>query len=97
MSLNAGLRMDGLPALDFWDMVFEVLRLTSNTAKQGLQAQGDLCGTGDHSTLMKTMPERQVKSESERLTNCQMWTHIPVKASLSCTYLKTHQDDHQRM
>ena len=28
ISLDAGLRMDGIPALNFWDMVFEVLLLT---------------------------------------------------------------------
>ena len=30
ISLDAGLRMDGLPALDLWDMVIEVLRSTDN-------------------------------------------------------------------
>ena len=30
ISLDAGLRMDGLPALDLWDMVIEVLRSTNN-------------------------------------------------------------------
>ena len=29
ISLDAGLRMDGLPALDLWDMVIEVLRSTN--------------------------------------------------------------------
>ena len=32
ISLGAGLRMDGLPALDLWDVVIEVLRSTNNTA-----------------------------------------------------------------
>ena len=30
ISLDAGLRMDGLLALDLWDMVIEVLRSTNN-------------------------------------------------------------------
>ena len=46
--MDAGLRMDGLLALDLWDVVI-VLRSTNNTARQGRLAQGDLCGTGDHS------------------------------------------------
>ena len=50
ISLDAGLRKDGLLALDLWDIVIEVLRSTNNTASQGTLAQGDLCGTGDHST-----------------------------------------------
>ena len=31
ISLEAGLRMDGLLALDFWDVVMEVLRLINST------------------------------------------------------------------
>ena len=33
ISLDAGLRMDGLLALDLWDVVIEVLRSTNNTCK----------------------------------------------------------------
>ena len=49
VSLDAGLRMDGLLALELWDTVIEVLRSTINTARQNKLAQGDLCETGDHS------------------------------------------------
>ena len=34
ISLDAGLRMDGLLALDFWDMVIEVLRSSNSTKHQ---------------------------------------------------------------
>ena len=44
--VDAGLRMDGLPALDVWDIVIEVLRSTNNIARHAKLAQGDLCGTG---------------------------------------------------
>ena len=30
ISLDAGLRIDGIPALDFWDLVIEVFRSSSN-------------------------------------------------------------------
>ena len=33
ISLDAGLRMDGLLALDLWDIVIEVLRSTSNNVE----------------------------------------------------------------
>ena len=33
VSLDAGLRMDGLPALDLWDIVIEVLRSTNNNVQ----------------------------------------------------------------
>ena len=77
----------------FGDVVIEVLRSTNNTARQGRLAQGNLCTTGHHSNI-KTRPKHQLKRESERLSNCQIWiayppTHILLKASLSCTFLKT--------
>ena len=42
----------------------------------------------------KTRSKHQLKRESDRLSKCQMWityppTHILLKVSLSCTYLKT--------
>ena len=50
-SLGCWLRMDGIPALDFlgrgnWDVTFN----KQHTARQGRLAQGNLCGTGDHSS-----------------------------------------------
>ena len=61
ISLDAGLRMDGLPALDLWDVVIEVLRSTSNTERPIGLAPGNWCGTGNHSsnkTKTKTPTER---------------------------------------
>ena len=85
----------------FWDMVIEVLR--------GLQDKADLpketCAGQETIPSIKTRSKHQLKRESERLSNCQMWisyppTHILLKASLSCALLKTtrscHQDDYQR-
>ena len=63
--------MDGQLALDLWDVVIEVLRSTSNTARQGRQAQEDLCGTRDPSinkTKTKT-PTEKSKREVEQLSN----------------------------
>ena len=42
ISLDAGLRMDGLVALNLWDMVIVVLRSTNNTARPSKLAQGNL-------------------------------------------------------
>ena len=42
MSLDAGLRMDGLPALDLWDIVIDVLCSTQgNTNSNGPQLTGN--------------------------------------------------------
>ena len=50
ISLDAGLRMDGLHALDLWDVVTEVLRSTSNTERPIRRAPGNWCGTANHSS-----------------------------------------------
>ena len=63
ISLDAGLRMDGLLALDLWDKVIEVPRSTSNTARQSELAQGNLCTAGNHS------PTEKRKREVEQLSN----------------------------
>ena len=86
MSLETELRLDGLLALDLWDMVIEVLRSTNNTARQSRLAQGDLCATGDHS-INKNMTN-QLERESERMSSCQLWITYP-PTHLSCTFLKT--------
>ena len=38
ISLDAGLHMDGLPALDLWDMVIEVSCSTNNKVQPNIQA-----------------------------------------------------------
>ena len=53
--------MDGLPALDLWDVVIEVLHSTNNTERPIRQAPGNWCGTGNRSsnkTKTKTPSER---------------------------------------
>ena len=37
ISLDAGLRMDGSPALDLWDLVTEVLHSCSNPPKKSIE------------------------------------------------------------
>ena len=42
ISLDAGFRMGGLPAVDVWDVVIEVLHHPENTESPTQQAQGNL-------------------------------------------------------
>ena len=37
-SLDAGLRIDGLPALDLWDIAIDVLRLTKGNADSNVHS-----------------------------------------------------------
>ena len=71
ISLDAGLRVDGLLALDLWDMVIEVLRSTNNTARQGRLVQGDVYGTGGHSINRTkiTAPTERSKRDVEQLSH----------------------------
>ena len=56
ISLDAGLRMDGILALDLWDVVIEVLRSTNDTARQSKLAKGNLCG--DRRPLHQRTPDQ---------------------------------------
>ena len=72
ISLDAGLRMDGLLALDFWDIVIEVLRSTNNTARKNKPAQGDLCETGSHS-----FNRNRIKTSTEtRKQEFKQWLNV---------------------
>ena len=83
ISLDTGLQMDGVPTLDLWDLIIEVLRSTNNTAKQCRLVQGTCAGQ-----------KHKLKRANEMLSNSQMWitytsSHILLKTNLSCTFLKT--------
>ena len=85
VSLDAGLRMDGLLALGSWDVVIEALHFSKNTESPTREAQVNLF----------EIPTRNTKEKgSETLMNCQMWsmlsqTQVLLEANLSCTFLKT--------
>ena len=73
-------------ALDFWDMVIEVLRSTNNTARHDKLAHGDLCGTGDHSikrNKTKTPTETR-KREVEQMSNVD---YVPTNTHSSQFYI----------
>ena len=94
ISLDAGLRMDGLPALGLCDVVIEVLHSTNNTKRPMRLAPGNWCGTGNHSNNKTKTKNTNWKEQPRCWPIVQMWTtclqtHILLKASLSCTSLKT--------
>ena len=85
ISLDVGLRMDGLPALDLWDVVMEVLRSSNSTKTPTNPAAGN--SSRNHKSKPKQKGNRDVDS-------CRMWTtspqtHTLLKPSLSCSSLKT--------
>ena len=85
ISLDAGLRLDGLFALDLWDVVMEVSRSLNSTKPPTHPAAGNC------SRNHKSNPKQ---NGSEMLINCRVWatlpqTHTLLKVSLSCTISKT--------
>ena len=61
-SLGAGLRMDGILALDLWDMVFEVLHSSSNQPKKSKdKVQGNLL----HDTPSRNHTNSQVRTSTQ--------------------------------
>ena len=84
ISLDDGSRMDGLLALDLWDVVVEVLRSSKSTESPTHEAAGSC------SRNKKPNPN---KRETKMLIICHMWTTSPqtrilLKVSVSCTSLK---------
>ena len=80
ISLDAGLRMDGIPALDLWDLIVTVLHGNTNQSKQ---VQGDL----------STSLTRKKKSWKGWWSGIVLilfpQTRILLIRKLCCTYLKT--------
>ena len=64
ISLDAGLRMDGLPALDLWDMVIEVLRSTNNTVQPN--------NNGIEETSARTNSKAKTQNDKRRQKDDQL-------------------------
>ena len=64
ISLDAGLRLDGIPALDLWDVVIEVLR-SSNSTKPTHQ-----------SSSRKLFAELQIQTKTKGNRDVDQWSHV---------------------
>ena len=62
ITLDGSLRMDGIPALDLWDLVIEVLHSSSNQSKKSKEnVQGNL----PHDTPSRKQAKNQVKTPTQ--------------------------------
>ena len=59
ISLDAGLRMDGLPALDLWNIVIEVLCSTNNSVQPNHNGIKETCARPKSKTKTPTDKRRQ--------------------------------------
>ena len=79
ISLDAGLRMDGITALDFWDLVVTVLHGNTNQSKQ---VQGDFSTTPTRKKIHR-------KFDDLNSVDFFLQTRILVVRKLCCISLKT--------
>ena len=88
ISLDAGLRLDGLFAPDLWGIVIKVLRSTNNNVQPN---QNGILETG---ATLHSKTKTQIVKRKHKVINCLMWimytlTHILLMTSLSCVFSKT--------
>ena len=89
LSLDAGLRMDGLPALDLWDLDIEVLHSSLNQPS----IQGNRCRDEQSGKRSNTRTKKRPNWDDLRLNK---FDHVTSTAQLShlgalLTLLKTTQ------
>ena len=77
----AGLRMDGLLALDFWDVVIEVLR--STTLQNMVYYPKETSAGQETIPSRKRRPKHQLKDTSEMFSNCQNVDYVPTNTHCS--------------
>ena len=93
ISLDAGLRMDGIPALDIWDVAIETLHSSKEHDDKVPRSRA-------HSEIQSTKPNTKSKRNSNRdvdeLINCSMWITLSQAQNLlnSCeSRLYIFEDD----
>ena len=93
ISLDAGLRMDGIPALDLWDLVTEVVHSSFNQTKKSKEkVQGDLLRNKTLRKYTNTQTKTQIQHNDLELSNVD---HVSsnVKSSHSGAMLQIFEDD----
>ena len=89
ISLDAGLRMDGLTALDLRDVVIEVCYIPRRTRTHTHNKQRE---TASEKKFEAQIPKPSRKEEvTEMLMNCRMWitlsrTQVLLNVKLSCLF-----------
>ena len=93
ISLDAGLRMDGIPALDLWDLVIEALPSSSNQPKKSKEnVQGNLL----HDTPSRKQTKNHIKTPTQYndLESCNVdYVSSNVKSSQFALMLYIFEDN----
>ena len=80
ISLDAGLRMDWLPALDLWDIVIEVPRSTNNNVQP------------KHTSIQETDATLHSKAKTQKVKKRQMVGHL---SKVDYVPTKTHSSHNE--
>ena len=83
ISLDTGLRMDGIPALDLWDLVIEVLHSSENIQ----HASRNRCREEVNCQASRNRVRNETPSTNTMITLSQAQNFLTSKPS--CTFLKT--------
>ena len=67
ISLDAGLRMDGIPALDLWDVVIEVLHSSNNKKSSTPEASGNRSGLKEAAGNCLRMSNKKLRKDSQNV------------------------------
>ena len=91
MSLDAGLRMDGLPALDLWDLVIEVLHSSSNQLENPETMCSETCCVTHHQenkprTKLRLQFSTMILNYATSIMYPQTWSLLNLVRC--CTFLK---------
>ena len=93
ISVDAGLRMDVIPALDLWDLVIDVFHSNSNQKQPFKQVRCDPSYCKASEKRMKSQCYTQVAQRHLELSNVDS---VPSNVCISWWQRSCDQDDHQR-
>ena len=95
ISLDAGLRMDGIPALDLWDVVIEVLHSSNNKKSSIQEASGNRSGFKESAGNCLRMSCSKLGKGNQNVEQLSDLDHVTTNETSShnvkrgCTFLKT--------
>ena len=72
ISLDAGFRMDGLPAFDLWDVVIEVLHSSNNKKSPTQDASGNRSGFKEAAENCLRMSNTKWQKITRMFNSCQI-------------------------
>ena len=89
ISLDAGLRKDGIPALDLWDLVMEVFRFPNQLKKSKRRVQGNILRntpSNKHTQNQTNVPIQQDTLELSNVDNVSLNAKSSLFGAMFCIF-----------